>query len=609
MEEIRKKRRSTEKSDVQENRKRRTKSGESPVKRTSGAERNRNSMSKDGARVRSAATGADRKTNSQLKKTSGGSSKQTAERRKRLEEITRLDEIDGIKKNNRKKSSGKETRVTGKAASLNCNKKRRNNRISRNIGLGLVVVQVISTIVFMVALLKLGMFPEKYLVAIAALLGAFALIAFAGQFFSKKKAIAGKVFSGFMSIILIIGSSYIFKTVGAIGKITGGNVKMDNMVVAVLADDNAENIQDAAGYNFGVQYTIKGDDVRQTVSAINEEVGAEIQTTEYTNIQEQAERLHDGSVDAIILNEAYSSVLEEEFGEFESNVKIIYSHEIKTEIVNAAENVEVEEEAFIVYISGIDVYGSISKNSRSDVNILAVVNPSSHQILLVTTPRDYYVPLTGISGGVKDKLTHAGIYGVDVSMATLADLYGTEAEFYARVNFTSLIQMVDALGGVDVYSEYAFTTDGGELTVKQGVNHLNGKQALAFSRERHNVPGGDFQRGKNQQAVITAMIQKAISPAILTSAGELLETVSGNVDTNMSQSQIQKLIKSQLSDPQPWKIKSMAAEGTGSKNYCYSMPSTLLYVTEPNYESISEIAKAIEAVRNGETFEDSTVAE
>lgn len=488
-------------------------------------------------------------------------------------------------------------------------KKRREFEMFRNVGLGIVGVQVIASLVFMAALLKLGMLPGKYLFALGAIIGVIALIAFASQYFSKRKAIAGKVYSVFVSLVLIVASAYIFKTAGAIDSIAGGNVKMDNMIVAVLVDDPAEKIQDAAGYSFGVQYALKGDDVRQTVAAINKEVDTEIQTTEYSNVQEQAEKLHDGSVDAIILNEAYTDVLEEEFGDFSSSVKIIYSYEITTKITNEAENVEVAKDSFIVYISGIDVYGSISKNSRSDVNILAVVNPSSHQVLLVTTPRDYYVPLEGISGGQKDKLTHAGIYGVDVSMATLANLYGTKAEFYARVNFTSLIQMVDALGGIDVYSEYAFTTDGGELTVKKGTNHLNGKQALAFSRERHNVPGGDFQRGKNQQAVITAMIQKAISPAILTGAGELLETVGGNVDTNMSQDQIQKLIKSQLADPQPWKIKSMAAEGTGTSNYCYSIPNTRVYVTEPNYDSVSEIAAAIEAVRNGKTFDDSTIAE
>ena len=279
---------------------------------------------------------------------------------------------------------------------------------------------------------------------------------------------------------------------------------------------------------------------------------------------------------------------------------------------NKAAEIKVEDESFAVYISGIDVYGAIETNSRSDVNIIAVVNPTTHQILLVTTPRDYYVEIPGISGGAKDKLTHAGIYGVDASMATLGALYDTEIDFYARVNFTSLITMIDALGGVDVNSEQAFTTSydsGLVMDVAQGLNHFNGQQALAFSRERQNVDGGDFQRGKNQQAVITAMIKKAISPAILMGANGILESVGGNVDTNMSHEQIQELIKSQLASPAAWNIKSMAAEGTGDEQYCYSSGEALLYVTQPDMNSISAIQQAIDAVESGEILQDSEVAQ
>lgn len=491
-------------------------------------------------------------------------------------------------------------------------KEQKDNKVSRNIGIVLAGLQIVASVVFLVALFALGMLPTKYLAVIAAVLILLGLLSLVGQLKSKKKAIAGKIFSAFMAIVLFAGSFYIFKANSAVSEISGGSTKLDNIIVVVPIDDPAETIQDAADYNFGVQYAIKGDDIQQTVSAICGEVGNEIQTTEYTSVQEQATKLHEGEVDAIILNEAYSGMLEEEFGDFSSNVKVIYTHAITTKLETTVAEVEVETDAFTVYISGIDVYGAIETNSRSDVNILAVVNPTSHQVLLVTTPRDYYVEFPGITGGQKDKLTHAGIYGVDVSMNTLDALYDTESEFYARVNFTSLIQMVDALGGVDVYSEIAFTTSeasGCVVSISEGYNHLNGQQALAFSRERQNLADGDNQRGKNQQAVITAMIQKAISPAILMGANELLATVSGNVDTNMTSEQIQNLIKSQLDDPQPWKIKSMAAEGTGDQQICFSAPGTPLYVTQPNYDSVNQIAAAIKAVENGETFDDSAVAQ
>ena len=485
----------------------------------------------------------------------------------------------------------------------------RENKVSRNIGLVLAGLQIVASVVFLLALFALGMLPTKYLAVIAAVLILLGAVSLVGQLKSKKKAIAGKIFSFFMAVVLFAGSFYIFKANSAVSEISGGSTKLDIIIVVVPIDDPAETIQDAADYNFGVQYAIKGDDIQQTVSAICGEVGNEIQTTEYTSVQEQATKLHEGEVDAIILNDAYSGMLEDEFGDFSSNVKLIYSHAITTSIEAITKEVKVEEEAFTVYISGIDVYGAIETNSRSDVNILAVVNPKSHQILLVTTPRDYYVAFPGITGGALDKLTHAGIYGVDVSMATLDELYDTETEFYARVNFTSLIKMVDALGGIEVYSEYAFTASDGSAVIEKGMNHLDGVGALAFARERYSLPDGDNQRGKNQQAVITAMIQKAVSPAILMGASELLETVSGNVDTNMTTEQIQDLIKSQLDDPQPWKIKSMAAEGTGDSQYCYSAPGVPLYVTQPNYDSVNQIADAIKAVENGETFDDSAVAQ
>lgn len=482
------------------------------------------------------------------------------------------------------------------------------NKISRNVGLGIAAVQLIATIVFMAGVFMLNMLPTTYVVVIGILLLLFWGIILASQFFSKKNAVTGKVISVLITIILIIGSYFLFKASGTISDISGGDYKLDNVVVAVLADDPAEGIEDAADYTFGVQYAMNGDQITQTVEAINSELGngAEINTVEYNSLAEQAQALHDGEVDAIIYNEGYTGILEEAFEGYSQNTKVIYTHSIKSQIENQSVDVEVQDEAFSVYISGIDVFGAIETNSRSDVNIIAVVNPKTHQILLVTTPRDYYVEIPGISGGQKDKLTHAGIYGVDASMSTLEELYDTELDFYARVNFTSLIEIVDALGGVDVESEYAFTTSsdsGMVINVEQGTNHFNGEEALAFSRERQNVPGGDNQRGKDQQAVITAMIKKMVSPAILTGANGILNSVSGNVETNMSQSQIQELIKTQLSEGASWNITSMAAEGTGDNQYCYSYSGSPLYVMQPNQASVDAIKEAITAVENGETLE------
>ena len=501
---------------------------------------------------------------------------------------------------------------TNKKSSENRKETVRKGKKKDVLGLILAGLQGLVSVVFMVMLFILDMLPIEYLGIIAVILLLLFGITLATQLRKKGRHIGGKIFSFFIMILLLFATYYIGKANGALGKISGGSYKVDNMVVAVLADDGAEKIEDAASYTFGVQYAMSGDDVRSAVADINEKLGTEIQTVEYRSLSEQAQALHDGQVQAIIYNEGYTGILEEAFENYSKNVKVIYQHSIKKELDNTAAQVEVKKDTFSVFISGIDVFGPIETNSRSDVNIVATINPTTHQILLTTTPRDYYVEIPGISGGQKDKLTHAGIYGVDASMRTLSQLYDTEIPFYARVNFTSLIEIVDQLGGVDVESEFAFTTSedsGLVMDVAQGTNHFNGQQALAFSRERQNIEGGDNQRGKNQQAVITGLIKKMISPAMLVNANGIINSVSGNVETNMSQDQIQDLIKDQLTQGKAWNIYSVAAAGTGDEQVCFSYGGGALYVMQPDQASVDTIRSLIDRVENGETLEGSEIAQ
>ena len=510
--------------------------------------------------------------------------------------------------------------VSGNRSDLGTKKKalgnRKGNARKRNkkdvLGLSLAGLQGLISVVFMVMLFILDMLPIGYLGIIAVILLLLLGITLATQLRKRGRRIGGKVFSLFIMILLLFTTYYIGKAKGALGEISGGSYKVDNMVVAVLVNDDAEVIDDTVAYKFGVQYTMSGDDVRSAVADINEKLGTEIQTVEYRSLSEQAQALHDGQVQAIIYNEGYTGILEEAFENYSKNVKVIYQHSIKKELDNTAAQVEVKKDTFSVFISGIDVFGPIETNSRSDVNIVATINPTTHQILLTTTPRDYYVEIPGISGGQKDKLTHAGIYGVDASMRTLSQLYDTEIPFYARVNFTSLIEIVDQLGGVDVESEFAFTTSedsGLVMDVAQGTNHFNGQQALAFSRERQNIEGGDNQRGKNQQAVITGLIKKMISPAMLVNANGIINSVSGNVETNMSQDQIQDLIKDQLAQGKAWNIYSVAAAGTGDEQVCFSYGGGALYVMQPDQASVDTIRSLIDRVENGETLEGSEIAQ
>lgn len=289
------------------------------------------------------------------------------------------------------------------------------------------------------------------------------------------------------------------------------------------------------------------------------------------------------------------SMIDESVEGFSEKVKILYQYGVKTE-VKKEKNVDVTE-PFNVYISGIDVDGPITTNSRSDVNLIMTVNPQTKKILLTTTPRDYYVTIPEVSGEKRDKLTHAGIYGVDRSMATLENLYGIDISYYARINFTSLVKIVDALGGVDVDSDYEFTTLHGNYKINKGMNHLNGEQALGFARERYSFEDGDNQRGRDQEKVLTAIIHKATTPAILKNANELIAGVSDSVQTNMTSEEMSKFIQLQLDDPSSWNVESQAVSGKGDSQSCYSSGSQLLYVMWPDETAVQNAADQIKKLQ------------
>lgn len=273
-------------------------------------------------------------------------------------------------------------------------------------------------------------------------------------------------------------------------------------------------------------------------------------------------------------------------------------------LLTGAEANQITKEPFVVYLSGVDNRGELTDKARSDVNILAVVNPKTKRVALVNTPRDYYVDLAGTDS--KDKLTHAGLYGVETSMATLGNLYGVNVEHYIRINFAGFINIIDAIGGVDVYSDQAFTSVGSPgyydpTTFAEGWNHLDGKSALAFARERHAFASGDIQRGINQMKVIDAMVNKLKSPALLMSFSKLMDAAADCFVTSLSQDQITALVRMQLSDLASWDIQSCSVTGTsGKSSKCYSAKGQSLYVMKPDENSVNEAKALIASVLDGE---------
>lgn len=424
----------------------------------------------------------------------------------------------------------------------------------------------------------------------------------------------GKLICGVLAVVLSVVMIYGTVAAGAVqsalNKISGIMVEKQVTAVIVMKEDDATELGDTRGYKFGILANRDQENTRKLLSAMQESMG-QIDTREYETPAAMADALYDDEIQAMILNEGYISLLteQEDYSDFSSHTKIIYEYVTEHEITSIKPSGSITKQPFVIYCSGSDERDSdINAKSRSDVNILAVVNPKTRQILLVNTPRDYYLPLA--FNGELDKLTHAGMYGVQESMAVLDNLYGTKTSYYGRINFWGLIDIVDALGGIDVYSDYAFDAAAGDVegygyrsfSFSEGWNHLEGQEALAFSRERYSFSDGDNQRGKNQMKVIQAIIEKATSPSVLAKYQDLLKAVSDNFITNISYDQISSLVQMMQKDGASWNIQTMSAtQGSGdTMQPCYSSYGELLYVMPPDYDSVNRIREVIDQVMNGE---------
>ena len=458
----------------------------------------------------------------------------------------------------------------------------------------ITLIQLILAVGLIAVIWNSGLVPTKYLVAIIIVLLILFGVTFGLQYVKNKVYIVGIVLSIILSILQAIGIVYMLKADKLIADVGGANYKTDNMIVVVKKDNPASNLMDASMYRFGTQTAVDQENTQTMLDNINKALGREVKVEQYGTVQELANALLEGRVDAAVYNQALDGLITDSIEDYSDKVRVLYHYGIETELEQETADVE---EPFNVYISGIDVDGPITTNSRSDVNIIMTVNPNTKKILLTTTPRDYYVQIPDISGEQRDKLTHAGIYGVDASMRTLEQLYGIDISYYARVNFSSLVKIVDTLGGVDVDSDFEFTAGGYQF--KQGMNHLDGKQALAFSRERYSFEDGDNQRGKDQEKVLTAILNKAMSPAILSNASALIADVSDSVQTNMTQEEMAKFIKMQLNDGASWNIESQAASGNGDTQACYSSGDQPLYVMWPDEAVVQSISAKMNEILNG----------
>lgn len=468
-------------------------------------------------------------------------------------------------------------------------------------------IQAIASLLLIGLVFKLNALPLLYTMVLIGIVVFLALITFLlmkpskSQGKGKIRNIIGKVISLLLSVFLMLGSLYIAQGNSVIDAISSANTKTTRISLVVMADSDYQKVSDLK--NQTIEANLDDEDnakyMDEAIEALNKEEST-IQVDNASSYVDMANDLYDGKTKAIYINEANYGMLEEEHDTFRNDTRIIWSYDIVEQTKDISKNVNVTKEVFTIFISGIDTTGPVSTVSRSDVNMLVTVNPKTKQILMTSIPRDYYVTLT--NKGKKDKLTHAGLGGIENSVSTIENFMGIDINYYARVNFTSLIKMVDALGGITVYSDKTFTPyTNGSITIKEGMNHMNGEMALAFSRERKTYGSGDNHRVQNQQAVLKGMLEKAMSPAILTNYTSILSSIDGSFETNMSAGEITDLIKMQLNDMASWDIYQIQLTGNGQMmtGGAY-MPNNRLYYMIPDENSVNECASLIKQMMNGE---------
>ena len=483
-----------------------------------------------------------------------------------------------------------------------------------HFGLFTLFLLLAASLALYIRLMATGMLSNLYLIILMMVLIVLNAVSVIVQLPLRRNK-AGKLIMGIVSLLLsgamLYGVVAVNSVQSALSKIVGKMTETEITEVRVMNDNPATSMGDTKGYTFGYIADADTKNTQSILDEISKSFGT-IKSKGYDSMTALADALYDDEVDAILINQGYVDLLTEKDGysDFRDQTRVLYTYTTTHEVDPIVPNTSITKEPFVVYCSGIDArVDDISAKSRSDVNILAVVNPTTKQILLVNTPRDYYLPLA--RNGELDKLTHAGLYGIDESMKVLGNLYGVQADYYVRVNFAGLVKIVDALGGVDIESDANFscvpmeTPDGnGDYTYQKysftkGINHVNGSQALAFARERKAFADGDNRRGQHQMTVIKAIVNKACSSAVLTKYQELLKAASDAFITNMPYADISSLVQMQLGDMADWNITTYAVSGEGSTEYCYALGDKA-WVMIKDSSKVNTAKNMIQQVINGE---------
>lgn len=498
------------------------------------------------------------------------------------------------------------------------------NKVFKTASWILAGIMLVLTAFLIWEIVKLGMLPENMLMIGCVIILIIAALVVVLQL-GFTRGTASKIILTTVTVMMILvygtGTYYISKASGLLGNVTDfGNETTTTVQVIALKDSGIKSEKDLEGKTVG---SLKSISLASTQALIQDLSGKGVtfQDKQYDNIQGMVNGLYDKEVPAIILNDAYrgniNDLEDEKFRNFGADTQVVYTYTYKTENKSTTNSVDdITKNPFTVLISGVDSRDGFAESSRSDVNMLATINPVTRTVLLTSIPRDYYVTTVcdegaGCQNGAKDKLTHTGLHGTETTKKTIENLLGVDINYTAKVNFTSVVNLVDALGGIDVdvkpglAVDHFYTNDyfGTDYGVTEGINHLNGQAALCYARERYAYQDGDRQRVKNQQEVLMAIVKKATSPSVIGNYPALMDALSGAFQTDLSQDEIQSLIQFQLKEMPDWKFITYSLDGQGSTEFCAELGNNAS-VMIPDNETVVTAKKRIEAVIEGKSAEE-----
>ena len=475
-------------------------------------------------------------------------------------------------------------------------KRSRSGNVKRSINIALLAIYLLLSGSLLFLIFRHNILAFRHLNILATVLVLLSAIA-ALLLIVYKKA---EKFTIFFLVLAVLTSSVslfaLHQFVGLTNHINAtSNYSEYSMSVVVLKDSEINNVTQLESVTGPTE--TDNDNIQKLIADIKTTQSKDLVVEQSASYLAAYKSLISGDAKAIVLNSVFENIIEAEYPDYASKIKKIYTKKLTKDV--AAPKVS-KNQSFNIYISGIDTYGPISSVSRSDVNILMTVNQDTKKILLTTTPRDSYVPIADGGNNQKDKLTHAGIYGVDSSIHTLENLYGVDINYYVRLNFTSFLKLIDLLGGIDVYNDQEFTAHTNGKYYPVGNVHLDSEQALGFVRERYSLADGDRDRGRNQQKVIVAVIQKLTSTEALKNYDNIIKGLQDSLQTNMPLETMMDLVNTQLESGGNYKVNSQDLKGTGRMDLpSYAMPDSNLYMMEIDDSSLAASKAAINDVMEG----------